>query len=246
MHRDKGGTAMHVDDDKYLALKVHSSIMDDPGLRPYGIKVSSSKGVVRLQGIVDVFAEKMRAEDIAASVSGVTRIENNLTVSTDGRITDDDINFEVAEELRLTPNVDISKVYGDSKKGVVHLYGDVDSPDEAKAAIWAAAKARGVKDIVSHIAGTHDMDITGRTIPTPSESTVPEQAARELMDALGEYEASLPRPIRVSVKDGTIIMEGEVATLEQKSAIEKKARLIIEGYGRRVTGIDNRIILDMR
>ncbi len=69
----------------------------------YGIKVSSSNGVVRLQGIVDVFAEKMRAEDIAARVSGVTHIENNLTVSTDGRITDEDINFEVAEELRLAP-----------------------------------------------------------------------------------------------------------------------------------------------
>ena len=237
---------MHLNDDKYLALKAHSSIMDDPGLRPYGIKVSSNKGVVRLQGIVDVFAEKIRAEDIAASVNGVTRIENNLTVSTDGRVTDDDIDFEVAEELRLAPNVDISRVYGDSKKGVLHLYGDVDSPDEAKAAIWAAAKARGVKDIVSHIAGTRGTEITGRSIPRTVESTVPEQAARKLMDALSEYEASLPRPIRVSVKDGTIVIEGEVATLEQKSAIEKKARLIIEDYGRQVTGIDNRIILDTR
>lgn len=237
---------MRLNDDKHLALRVHSSIMDDPGLRAYGIKVSSSKGVVRLQGIVDVLAEKMRAEEIASGVSGVTRLENNLTVSTDGRITDDDVNFEVAEELRLAPNVNISKVYGESKKGVVHLYGDVDDPGEAKAAVWAAAKARGVKDIVSHIAGARDMDITQRPIPPPVELTVPEQAARELMDAFLEYKASLPRPISVSVKDGTIVMEGEVATLEQKSAIEKKARLIIERYGRQVTGIDNRIILDMR
>jgi hyperosmotically inducible protein len=237
---------MHPNDDKYLGLKVHSSIMDDPGLRPYGIKVSSSKGVVRLQGIVDVFAEKMRAEEIAASVSGVTRIENNLTVSTDGRITDDDINFEVAEELRLAPNIDISRVYGDSKKGVVHLYGDVNDPGEAKAAIWAAAKARGVKDIVSHIAGTRDQDIIDRSISRAAESTVPEQAAKEVMGALGELDPLLSRSIRVSVKDGAIVMEGEVATLEQKSAVEKKARMIIEGYGRQVTGIDNRIILDTR
>lgn len=237
---------MHMNDDKYLALKVHSSIMDDPGLRVYGIKVSSSNGVVRLQGIVDVFAEKMRAEDIAARVSGVTHIENNLTVSTDGRITDEDINFEVAEELRLAPNVDITKIYGDSKKGVVHLYGDVNHPDEAKAAVWAAAKARGVKDIVNHISGMRDMDITQRPVRPRVELTAPEQAARELMEALGEYKASLPRPISVSVKDGAIVMEGEVATLEQKSVIEKKARLIVERYGRKVTGIDNRIILDMR
>ncbi len=237
---------MHMNDDKYLALKVHSSIMDDPGLRAYGIKVSSSNGVVRLHGIVDVFAEKMRAEDIAARVSGVTHIENNLTVSTDGRITDEDINFEVAEELRLAPNVDITKIYGDSKKGVVHLYGDVNHPDEAKAAVWAAAKARGVKDIVNHISGMRDMDITQRPVRPRVELTAPEQAARELMEALGEYKASLPRPISVSVKDGAIVMEGEVATLEQKSAIEKKARLVVERYGRRVTGIDNRIILDTR
>ena len=52
----KGENAMHLNDDKYLALKAHSSIMDDPGLRPYGIKVSSNKGVVRLQGIVDVLS----------------------------------------------------------------------------------------------------------------------------------------------------------------------------------------------
>lgn len=237
---------MHMNDDKYLALKVHSSIMDDPGLRVYGIKVSSSNGVVRLQGIVDVFAEKMRAESIAVRVSGATHIENNLTVSTDGRMTDEDINFEVAEELRLAPDVDITKVHGDSKKGVVHLYGDVDHPDEAKAAVWAVAKARGVKDIVSHISGMRDMDITQRPVRPRVELTAPEQAARELMEALGEYKASLPRPISVSVKDGAIVMEGEVATLEQKSAIEKKARLIVERYGRKVTGIDNRIILDMR
>mgnify|MGYP000853429797 FL=1 len=237
---------MHLNDDKHLALRVHSSIMDDPGLRAYGIKVSSNKGVVRLQGIVDVLAEKMRAEEIASGVSGVTRIENNLTVSTDGRITDDDVNFEVAEELRLAPNVDITKVYGESKKGVVHLYGNVDEPSEAKAAVRAAAKARGVKDIVSHITGVRDVDITERPIPHSVELTTPEQAARELMDALGEYKASLPHPISVSAKDGIILIEGKVTTPEQKTAIEKKARLIVERYGRQVTGIDNRIILDTR
>ena len=237
---------MHLNDDKHLALKVHSSIMDDPGLRAYGIKVSSREGVVRLQGIVDVFAEKMRAEEIASGISGATRIENNLTVSTDGRMRDEDVNFEVAEELRLAPDIDISRIYGDSKKGVVHLYGDAESPDEAKAAVWAAAKARGVKDIVSHITGTRNINITAGAAPPRAELTAPEQAAKELMDALSQYDASLPRPVGVSVKDGTIILEGEVATLGQKSAIEKKARLIVQRYGRQVTGIDNRIILDMR
>ena len=84
---------MHQNNDKHLALRVKASIMGDPGLEPYGIKVSSRKSIVRLEGIVDVFAEKMRAEQIAAGVSGVAGIENDLTVSTDGQITDADVNF---------------------------------------------------------------------------------------------------------------------------------------------------------
>jgi len=39
-----------------------------------------------------------------------------------------------------------------------------------------------------------DMDITQRPVRPRVELTAPEQAARELMEALGEYKASLPRP----------------------------------------------------
>ena len=237
---------MHRNNDEHLALRVQASLTEDPGLEPYGIKVSSRRGIVRLEGIVDVFAEKMRAQEIAAGVSGVTDIENDLTVSTDGRITDGDVNFEVAEELRLDPNVDISKVYGESKKGVVHIHGEVDTPRHAKAAIWAAAKARGVKDIVSHITDTPDIYVDTKPTAPGVELTMPERAARELMDSLLQYQASLPRPITVSVKDGTIMIEGEVATHDQKRAIEKKAHGIIRRYGRQVRGIDNRITLDTR
>ena len=142
--------------------------------------------------------------------------------------------------------MDISKIYGESKKGVVHIHGEVGSRHEAEAAIWAAAKARGVKDIVSHITDTTDIHVDTEPTAPAVELTMPEQAARELMSSLGEYQASLPRPITVSVKDGTIIIEGEVATLEQKRAIENKTRGIVQSYGRQVIGIDNRITLDTR
>lgn len=237
---------MSINDDELLSSEIQASITADPGLRPYGIKVSSRKGIVLLEGIVDVLAEKMRAGEIASCVQGVTGIENNLTISTDGKITDSDVNFEVSEELRLAPDVDISKVYGESKKGVVHLKGDVDSPAEAKAAIWATAKARGVKDIVSHITGSGNVGTDTEPIAPRAEPTLPEQAAMKFLDSLGEYQASLPRPVSASVKDGVIIVEGEVATLEQKNAIEKKMRNIVRQYGRRIGRIDNRITLDTR
>ncbi|MEW6227817.1 MAG: BON domain-containing protein [Bacillota bacterium] len=138
-------------EDKDLAERVLRSIRQDVGLRAYEMNVRAHEGIVHLGGIVDVLAEKMRAEDIAARVSGVVSVENDLTVCTDGQITDGDVSFEVAEELRLDPHVDIGQVYAESKEGIVHLRGDVDTLADERAAIIAAAKARGVKEVVSHL-----------------------------------------------------------------------------------------------
>ncbi|MCR4402853.1 MAG: BON domain-containing protein [Firmicutes bacterium] len=139
------------DEDRRLAETVLESIRNDDGLSAYEINVSAHDGVVRLGGIVDVLAEKMRAEEVAAKVEGVVAVENDLTVCTDGQITDDDVDFEVSEELRLDPQVNVARIYAESKRGVVHLYGEADSLDRRNAAVAAAARARGVKDIVSHI-----------------------------------------------------------------------------------------------
>lgn len=154
------------DDDRRLAESVLESIRQDDGLRAYEINVTARDGVVHLGGVVDVLAEKMRAEEVAAKVDGVVAVENDLAVCTDGQITDDDVDFEVSEELRLDPRVDAVRVYAESKHGVVHLYGKVDSPGDRHAAITAAARARGVKDVVSHIEvtggnGGDDSTVTG-------------------------------------------------------------------------------------
>ncbi|MDI7248343.1 MAG: BON domain-containing protein [Bacillota bacterium] len=141
----------HSDKEQHLAERVLESIKRDAGLRAYEINVTARGGAVHLGGIVDVLVEKMRAEEIVAGVDGVAAVQNDLAVCTDGEITDDDVDFEVAEEFQLDPGVDTSRVYAESKQGVVHLHGRVDTADDSEAAIKAAARARGVKDVVSHL-----------------------------------------------------------------------------------------------
>ncbi|HBG16829.1 MAG TPA: transporter [Firmicutes bacterium] len=122
--------------------------IEESALAPYGIKATVSNGVVYLQGIVDLLAEKEEAEKVVQQVEGVETIENALTLSTDGAIDDGDVHFEVSEELRINPLIP-ETVGCKVTKGEVLILGEVSSEEEVKAAIKAAASARGVKEVKS-------------------------------------------------------------------------------------------------
>ena len=59
-----------------LFMLKHSSIINADK-----IKVTVSKGVVTLEGVVRSFWERVKAEDIAEDVTGVTGIKNELIVA---------------------------------------------------------------------------------------------------------------------------------------------------------------------
>lgn len=133
-----------------LESQVVQALAAEQLLQPYDLKVVVDRGrVVHLQGIVDVLAEKIKAEEIVRSIPGVTGVENSVTVCTDGDINDDAVRFEVAEELHADPqlvNIGVD-VYG----GVAHLKGKVDSLATERKAVRTAAKARGVRGIRSNL-----------------------------------------------------------------------------------------------
>ncbi|MGE5594255.1 MAG: BON domain-containing protein [Betaproteobacteria bacterium] len=245
------------EEDRQLTEKVLKSIREDAGLSGYKINVTVRDGVVHLGGIVDVLAQKMRAEGIASGVDGVVAVENDLSVCTDGRITDDGVAFEVSEELRLDPNVDTGRIYAESKRGTVHLYGEANSPVAERAAVTAAARARGVKEVVSHVEaagdeapadpvpGVHGRNNDLAPAAPRREVPAPEQAAYELERTLAKH-PSLAERVSVSLMDGRIVLRGEVADLEQKRAVEEIAGPIIERFGREIVGLDMHITVDTR
>ncbi|MCL6558867.1 MAG: BON domain-containing protein, partial [Firmicutes bacterium] len=123
----------------------------------YGLKADVINGEVHLSGIVDTLSEKERLKKIVSGIEGVRGIENGVAMSTDGSITDEDVVEEVMEELNAEPNVNVRKVGAKSVKGTVFLKGRVDSPADEEAAILAASKARGVRNVVSQL----DMEAAG-------------------------------------------------------------------------------------
>jgi|GEM_PF-294517 len=135
-----------------LAQQIQSILDQDWNLQGYGLKVQvTGEGRVILSGIVDTLAEKERAAALVAGIPGVQAVENGIGISTDGIIDDADITMEVQEELEADPAVDLRHVGVETKKGTVFLVGSIKNPAEAEAAREAAARARGVRNVVNNL-----------------------------------------------------------------------------------------------
>lgn len=67
-------------EDAALTSKVAAAILDEPRLRDSAIRVSTYGNIVQLSGAVGSLSDAYRAEDIAASVVGVRRVDNDLTI----------------------------------------------------------------------------------------------------------------------------------------------------------------------
>ncbi|OPX85121.1 MAG: outer membrane lipoprotein [Pelotomaculum sp. PtaB.Bin104] len=104
-----------------------------------------------ISGIVDTLSDSEMAAELAAGLPGVQEVVNNITISTDGSITDTGVNMEVKEELEADPQVDLSHIGAESFGGTVILTGNAEDPAEIEAARQAAARARGVSKVVSQV-----------------------------------------------------------------------------------------------
>ncbi|MGE5554604.1 MAG: BON domain-containing protein [Betaproteobacteria bacterium] len=136
---------------KALEEAVREAIAADPGMSGYEINVKARGSEVVLTGVVDVLAERERLREIVAAVPGVKRVEANLTLSTDGAVDDREVKMEVAQELAAQPGLDPKDVGAKVEDGVAVLVGRVAADEEEKLAAQAAAKARGVKEVQSHL-----------------------------------------------------------------------------------------------
>lgn len=137
--------------DKELQNRVQALLDNNEGIKVYGVKARVNNGHVDLSGVVDTLSEKQQLRELVKGVPGVKEVDLGVAISTDGAIDDEDVSFEVAEELSADPGIDLRHVGAKSVDGVAILQGTVEDPAEAEAAIRAAARARGVKDVVSRI-----------------------------------------------------------------------------------------------
>ncbi len=128
---------------RLLEEKMQASAMD--------INVNVRNGVVQLTGFVDVLSEKILAEKIAAQIPGVRRVENAITIGTEGYITDRHIERELQAKLHSGEHGNLDRISVDVKNGNAVLMGTAINYAQNKQAESLAAGTRGVINVVSNI-----------------------------------------------------------------------------------------------
>jgi osmotically-inducible protein OsmY len=76
---DRQTTGEYVDD-ATISTKVRTEIIKDENLKLSQINVETFKGTVQLTGFVDSAAKSARAAQVAAAVSGVKQVKNDIIV----------------------------------------------------------------------------------------------------------------------------------------------------------------------
>lgn len=174
------------------------------------INIQSKNGFVTLSGFVDVLSQKNAAGDLASTIYGVKSIENCITISTDGTLSDKEIAAEVIDKLKDEEGV--NPVGAKVQRGVAILEGTVETLRDKQNAIEQAMQAIGVKDVVSHI----EVDSVNRIDDVTIHNRIQQQLVNIGLDN---------QDIRVNVENGSVNLSGYVNTTnDMESAVE-----IIEG-----------------
>ncbi len=220
--------------DEGLGTKIQKKLSVHPQLASYALKARIyPNGTVQIQGIVDVLEEKLQAEELIWSIPGVKKVENNITVCTDGQIDDFDVAFEVAEEFQANPQVPVTigvKVTG----GEVQLMGRVSNFNQAQEAVETAAKARGVREIISHLKMSETID----------DATLNNQ----VQAALIAEPALLAGRIKSVTQHGTVTLFGKVPENQATLALETAMKVpgvkhIKNSLNQQTTEIDDQITI---
>ena len=143
-------------DDMSIAARTKAALAADPVTDAIKIDVEVDKDAVQLNGFVDTEEERNRAGEVARSIEGVARVENNLRLQphdrTAGEYVDDKVLIaKVKTALAEDPVAHTLKIDIEADHGVISLGGHVDTEAERKAAMDAAEQVAGVIDVINNI-----------------------------------------------------------------------------------------------
>src|SRR5690242_851806 len=143
-------------------------------------------------------------------------------------MTDKEIQQAVLRELDYEPQIRSTEIGVAVKDGIITLSGNVDSYSNRYHAELAAKRVAGVKAIAN------DLEVH---LPSSSERT-DEDIARAAVRVL-EDRISVPRDqVKITVRDGRITLEGDVAWQYQKEATAAAVRHLLG-----VKGVSNLITI---
>ncbi len=205
-------------------------------LKDDSIKTEAKDGVVTLTGTVSEESHKALARDTAASLPGVTRVDNQLTTKAEAAAENSDkwICRKVKLSLLFHRHVDAGKTVVEVKDGIVTLKGEASSLAQKDLTAEYAKDIEGVKEVKNEM-----------TVGTTPEKA----AANEKMDdasitaqvktALSNHRSTSAIKTKVDTRNGVVTLTGVAKDATEKALVTK---LVTDIHG--VSSVDNQMTVE--
>ena len=168
-------------DDATLSTEIKTKLLSENSAKFSEVDVEVTNGLVLLSGRVNYPEERVRAEGIAWSSKLTRDVANEIRIEPPGgffaNVNDEIITGRVRARLIGSSTVKSVNFNVETYNGVVYLMGLARTPEELKKAAEEAARAGGVKQVVSYVRIRDAAPIAAPPAQTIAEPSPPYQEA---------------------------------------------------------------------
>ncbi len=137
--------------DSEIKTNLEHAFTSDNDLYPFDLNVIVEEGWVTLEGTVDAFWKKVRAEDLAFGMRGVVDVTNKIAVVPTQTIADESLAETIIHALDRNIYVNVDDIDITVENGTVTLTGAVPTLVAKRAAHDVARFTLGVKEVKDRI-----------------------------------------------------------------------------------------------
>ena len=191
-----------------------------PGLRAWHRSVKN--GVVDLEGTVKDFATKEQIDNKAHRTKNVAAVRNNLKIAGAGEMSDAQLQQKIVQKLqydRVGYGNAFNAISVNVQNGVVTLGGNALGPVAADSAVSLVSHFPGVQDVVNNI----QVDPLS---PMDDRSRRAVYRAIYGYPSLNKYALDPAQPIRITVVNGNVTLNGVVNSQADKDVAGIRANSV--------------------
>ena len=232
-------TPLHASEaDDRIDSSFKNSFVYKTHLKDDAIKVKTVDGVVTLTGTVSDESGKALAQETAANIPGVARVDNQLVTKAQSATDNADtwIGRKVKLALLFHRNVSASKTTVEVSNGVVTLKGEAQSAAEKELATEYATDIDGVKEV------KNEMTIAAApatAVRSPGEKLDDASVTALVKVALATRRSTSALKTKVETRDGEVTLTG-IAKNDAEKALVSKVVTNIQG----VTDVKNQMTVE--
>ena len=207
-------------------------------LKDDAVKTAAKDGIVTLTGTVAEESHKALAQETAASMPGVTCVDNQLATKAEVAAENADtwIGRKVKLALLFHRNVNASQTTIEVKDGIVTLKGEASSTAQKELTAEYAKDIEGVKELRN--------EMTVAATPEKAERTTGEKiddasVTAQVKTALLTHRSTSSMKTKVVTRNGEVTLTGIAKNASEKSLVTK---LVTDIQG--VTSVKNQMTVE--